>query len=701
MEAETKMLVQESLGQDGDIKRRIERALPCDIAHIDWSKLDAAISAEALKFCGHKVEHLEQPSWLNKSPDSFVEISSGGTIFFCIFRSDGKIDSSVTGGSARESCAVMKFISDRLHCQSEQFAAELAFYLSIPVPSSRIILFSEEETSEWNNALQNARNRKMCKHLAQEMSRPGCLLLLEFVPGLPLVNSSKAFAEENIEETSFLVGKILGLDMMLGNPDRLFCERLSWPGNSANLIFATGGKHCGKIVAIDAVVQRKPPHGLKSSEDIACEELSELAINFIEVVEEVLLAALSGKCALPLDGQVLSQKAIVACQNGLKDALGEAVKLQGIFEMLHQQIDDWINEFIDDIEGCYDINYDIPVSSPREGSACQSQSAVSQRIVQSPHTAYNHNKMTFSSSFTANKIRAMHKEANRDEDLKRRLDTWNCLFAEKCTDLKRVLEEWQANSSCQHQGEIMQKMKLTTGFLNGVRPIVDLYELKVRLQHLLSRLKILSQACFSSGSPTSVTRGIFISGAVAANSFHVLKHLGITHLLNCTQDLFPEGDSRSIFMKENFQKVCRIPLQDLEDEDIKQYFQPAIEFIDDALACNGKVLVHCHAGQSRSCSIVLAWLMQREKLTLRQALMKMHEERPNAAPNAGYMKALGLLEEEIHGTKSELKVKKARPLLRLCPECLEKVGLSQESVSIHLRLKHPQIHLATRLENAS
>ena len=693
------MLMQESLGHDGDMKRRIERALPCDITHIDWSRLDAAISAEALKFCGQKVEHLEQQSWLNKSPDSFVEISSGGTIFFCIFRSDGKKDSNMTGGSARESCVVMKFISDRLHCQSEQFAAELAFYLAIPVPSSRIILFSEEETSEWNVALRNARKRKMCKHLAQEMSRPGCLLLLEFVPGLPLVSSSEAFEEENIEETSFLVGKILGLDMMLGNPDRLFCERLSWPGNSANLIFATGGKHCGKIVAIDAVVQRKPPHGLKSSEDIACEELSELAINFIEVVEEVLSAALSGKCALPLNGEVLSQNAIVACQNGLKDALGEAVKLQGIFEMLHQQIDDWINEFIDDVEGCYDINYDLPVSSPREGSACQSQSVISQRIVQSPHAAYNHNKIPFSSSFTANKIRAMHKEANRDEDLKNRLDTWNCLFAEKCTDLKRVLEEWQANSSCQYQGEILQKMKLTTGFLNGVRPIVDLYELKVRLQHLLSRLKILSQACFSSGSPARVTRGIFISGAVAANSFHVLKHLGITHLLNCTQDLFPEGDSRSVFMQENFQKVCRIPLQDLEDEDIKQYFQPAIDFIDDALACNGKVLVHCHAGQSRSCSIVLAWLMQREKLTLRQALMKMHEERPNAAPNAGYMKALGLLEEEIHGTKSELKVKKARPLLRLCPECLEKVGLSQESVSIHLRLKHPQIHLATRLDN--
>ena len=56
------------------------------------------------------------------------------------------------------------------------------------------------------------------------------------------------------------------LDMLLGNPDRLSCQALNWRGNPANLRFCTKGVHCGRLVVIDAVVQRRPP----GSPSISC-----------------------------------------------------------------------------------------------------------------------------------------------------------------------------------------------------------------------------------------------------------------------------------------------------------------------------------------------------------------------------------------------------------------------------------------------
>ena len=137
--------------------------------------------------------------------------------------------------------------------------------------------------------------------------------------------------------------------------------------------------------------------------------------------------------------------------------------------------------------------------------------------------------------------------------------------------------------------------------------------------------------------------------------------------------------------------VClgmRIPLRDVEEEEIEPYFAPAAAFIDGALESGGSVLVHCHAGRSRSCSLVLAWLMTRRKWTLKKALEFLHERRPQAAPNAGYLQQLAALEAKLFGTQT-VKVKKTKPEPKCCPECGDRIGLSMDSVRVHLRLKHP------------
>jgi atypical dual specificity phosphatase len=211
---------------------------------------------------------------------------------------------------------------------------------------------------------------------------------------------------------------------------------------------------------------------------------------------------------------------------------------------------------------------------------------------------------------------------------------------------------------------------------------VDLDELKVRLEHMLQRLRVLQRAA-ASARPARAAPGVFVSGAVGAASRHVLRHLGVTHVLNATADLL------MLDADDGFETM-RVPLRDEVEEELGPHLAAACAFIDAGLAAGGAVLVHCHQGASRSCSLVLAWTMARQRLPLARALELMRAAHPPAAPNRGYMAALGALEEELFGetTVPPDRVRRTKPEPRACPECGAVVGLSAESVAVHMRLKH-------------
>lgn len=51
----------------------------------------------------------------------------------------------------------------------------------------------------------------------------------------------------------------------------------------------------------------------------------------------------------------------------------------------------------------------------------------------------------------------------------------------------------------------------------------------------------------------------------------------------------------------------------------------------------GSVLVHCQAGMSRSASVVIGYLMWKNKLPLRDAIALTRKGRPRVLPNAGFL----------------------------------------------------------------
>ncbi len=61
----------------------------------------------------------------------------------------------------------------------------------------------------------------------------------------------------------------------------------------------------------------------------------------------------------------------------------------------------------------------------------------------------------------------------------------------------------------------------------------------------------------------------------------------------------------------------------------------------------GKVLVHCAMGLSRSASLVLAYLMIHEGMTLGEAIKAVAQHR-NICPNSGFMEQLRDLDKTQH-----------------------------------------------------
>ncbi|KAJ8286133.1 hypothetical protein GJAV_G00034910 [Gymnothorax javanicus] len=65
---------------------------------------------------------------------------------------------------------------------------------------------------------------------------------------------------------------------------------------------------------------------------------------------------------------------------------------------------------------------------------------------------------------------------------------------------------------------------------------------------------------------------------------------------------------------------------------------------------NGKILVHCAVGVSRSATLVLAYLMIREHMTLVDAIKTVNDRR-GIIPNRGFLRQLLQLDRTLHGNR--------------------------------------------------
>ena len=118
---------------------------------------------------------------------------------------------------------------------------------------------------------------------------------------------------------------------------------------------------------------------------------------------------------------------------------------------------------------------------------------------------------------------------------------------------------------------------------------------------------------------------------------------GITHVLNvareCDSENTSEPDHEACIPATLF-KFLKVDVCDHSDEDIGRHFEECLTFIEDARLHNGKVLVHCRQGISRSPTIVIAYLMSVHDYTLDDALHYVQSKRESVCPNIGFILTL-------------------------------------------------------------
>jgi rhodanese-related sulfurtransferase len=153
---------------------------------------------------------------------------------------------------------------------------------------------------------------------------------------------------------------------------------------------------------------------------------------------------------------------------------------------------------------------------------------------------------------------------------------------------------------------------------------------------------------------------IWIGGVTAASNLSFFEREGITDVLDCAGfENYHSG--KKIGGREI--KYRRFALPDDPDADITQHFEGGGEFIHAALQEDDRrILVHCQAGISRSSTMLIAYFMRYEEMTLDDAYRLLLDCR-DVAPNPGFMSQLIAYEIELRGESSMQKYLEYRPLI--------------------------------------
>jgi protein-tyrosine phosphatase len=148
---------------------------------------------------------------------------------------------------------------------------------------------------------------------------------------------------------------------------------------------------------------------------------------------------------------------------------------------------------------------------------------------------------------------------------------------------------------------------------------------------------------------------LYLGGMYARQNPWVLDHLGITHILNVAA----EQHLDTIHLTNSNINVKHIPAEDHENYNIRQNFDEAFQFIEDALNTkNGRILVHCALGISRSPTIVIAYIMYRYGMMYQKAFQYVQNLRPNINPNNSFKIQLQDFEYELAGLTQQHKKQK-------------------------------------------
>eukprot|EP00931_Biecheleriopsis_adriatica_P088037 TRINITY_DN62430_c0_g1_i1.p1 TRINITY_DN62430_c0_g1~~TRINITY_DN62430_c0_g1_i1.p1 ORF type:complete len:273 (+),score=25.53 TRINITY_DN62430_c0_g1_i1:68-886(+) len=132
---------------------------------------------------------------------------------------------------------------------------------------------------------------------------------------------------------------------------------------------------------------------------------------------------------------------------------------------------------------------------------------------------------------------------------------------------------------------------------------------------------------------TQSSGALWLGGSDVLSTARFFAENKITHVLSVCNT----GPARNIPLQGR-EYVC---IKDFPGENLLHHLSRAVRFVAEARHGMGaSVYVHCHAGISRSASVVIAYLMCHLSLTFSDAWTALHGCRTAIRPNAGFEKQL-------------------------------------------------------------
>ncbi|KAL4234595.1 Dual specificity protein phosphatase 3 [Mactra antiquata] len=145
---------------------------------------------------------------------------------------------------------------------------------------------------------------------------------------------------------------------------------------------------------------------------------------------------------------------------------------------------------------------------------------------------------------------------------------------------------------------------------------------------------------------------IYMGDMSAAMDKKLLKSLGITHIINCSQGKTSrEVNTDSGFYRDVGMKFLGIKALDNTTFNMMPFFKSTSDFIDKALKGGGKIFIHCYKGVSRSATIVLAYMMLKCNIEILEATRLIRSKR-KIHPNDGFIRQLCILNRQLYGEQT-------------------------------------------------
>lgn len=154
---------------------------------------------------------------------------------------------------------------------------------------------------------------------------------------------------------------------------------------------------------------------------------------------------------------------------------------------------------------------------------------------------------------------------------------------------------------------------------------------------------LFSYFVFILGQPCFLNEYLSIGSIGAAYNLSSLLSHNITHILCLSSLCRIKYPQQFIYLK--------IPIKDNSETNIFEILEPCFEFIQFARQSNGRILIHCFQGISRSATILCAYLMKYSNMTLEQSLQSIRDVRSIISPNPYFLLNLKKYERELEISK--------------------------------------------------